>query len=242
MNLKDKNVLITGSTRGIGAEIAIQFAEQGANIILNGRHESTEMLDKIKNMGVNAYYVQADIADATDVDKMIQQLKDQQIDIDILVNNAGITRDKLLIGMKEKDFEDVININLLGAFRVTQPIFKQMLKRRTGVIINMASVVGIHGNIGQINYAASKAGLIGFTKTLAREGALRNVRCNAIAPGMIESDMTRKIEEKRRKEIKNQIPLNRFGTISEVASCALFLAQNDYLTGQTITVDGGMTM
>lgn len=242
MDLTGKNVLVTGSSRGIGAAIAVKFAEHGANVILNARHEPTELIQQIKNLGVQVRFIQADISSSRDIEKMIYQLDNRQIDVDVLVNNAGINRDKLMISMREKDFDDVVNTNLIGTFQVTQPLFKRMLKRRSGVIINMASVVGEHGNIGQANYAASKAGVIGFTKAVAQEGALRGVRCNAIAPGMIASSMTAAIDEKRQKEIKERIPLKRLGTAEEVAQTALFLAQNDYLTGEVINVDGGMTM
>ena len=242
MDLTGKNVLVTGSSRGLGAAIAVKFAEHGANVILNARHEPTELIQQIKNLGVQVWFIQADISSPRDIEEMVRQLDDQQIDVDVLVNNAGINRDKLMIGMREKDFDDVVNTNLIGTFRVTQPLFKRMLKRRSGVIINMASVVGEHGNIGQANYAASKAGVIGFTKAVAQEGALRGVRCNAIAPGMIASSMTAAIDEKRQKEIKERIPLKRLGTAEEVAQTALFLAQNDYLTGEVINVDGGMAM
>lgn len=242
MDLTGKNVLVTGSSRGLGAAIAVKFAEHGANVILNARHEPTELIQQIKNLGVQVWFIQADISSPRDIEKMVHQLDDHQIDVDVLVNNAGINRDKLMIRMREKDFDDVVNTNLIGTFRVTQPLFKRMLKRRSGVIINMASVVGEHGNIGQANYAASKAGVIGFTKAVAQEGALRGVRCNAIAPGMIASSMTAAIDEKRQKEIKERIPLKRLGTAEEVAQTALFLAQNDYLTGEVINVDGGMAM
>lgn len=242
MDLTGKNVLVTGSSRGLGAAIAVKFAEHRANVILNARHEPTELIQQIKNLGVQVWFIQADISSPRDIEEMVHQLDDHQIDVDVLVNNAGINRDKLMIGMREKDFDDVVNTNLIGTFRVTQPLFKRMLKRRTGVIINMASVVGEHGNIGQANYAASKAGVIGFTKAVAQEGALRGVRCNAIAPGMIASSMTAAIDEKRQKEIKERIPLKRLGTAEEVAQTALFLAQNDYLTGEVINVDGGMAM
>lgn len=242
MDLTGKNVLVTGSSRGIGAAIAVKFAENGANLILNARHEPSELIQQIKTLGVQVRFIQADISNSHDIEKMVQKLNDYQVDVDVLVNNAGINRDKLMIGMREKDFDDVVNTNLIGTYRVTQPLFKRMLKRRTGVIINMASVVGEHGNIGQANYAASKAGIIGFTKAVAQEGALRGVRCNAIAPGMIESSMTAAIDEKRQKEIKERIPLKRLGTAEEVAQTALFLAQNDYLTGEVINVDGGMAM
>ena len=242
MDLTGKNVLVTGSSRGLGAAIAVKFAEHGANVILNARHEPTELIQQIKNLGVQVWFIQADISSPRDIEEMVHQLDDHQIDVDVLVNNAGINRDKLMIGMREKDFDDVVNTNLIGTFRVTQPLFKRMLKRRSGVIINMASVVGEHGNIGQANYAASKAGVIGFTKAVAQEGALRGVRCNAIAPGMIASSMTAAIDEKRQKEIKERIPLKRLGTAEEVAQTALFLVQNDYLTGEVINVDGGMAM
>ena len=229
MDLTGKNVLVTGSSRGLGAAIAVKFAEHGANVILNARHEPTELIQQIKNLGVQVWFIQADISSPRDIEEMVHQLDDHQIEVDVLVNNAGINRDKLMIGMREKDFDDVVNTNLIGTFRVTQPLFKRMLKRRSGVIINMASVVGEHGNIGQANYAASKAGVIGFTKAVAQEGALRGVRCNAIAPGMIASSMTAAIDEKRQKEIKERIPLKRLGTAEEVAQTALFLAQNDYI-------------
>lgn len=242
MDLTGKNVLVTGSSRGLGAAIAVKFAEHRANVILNARHEPTELIQQIKDLGVQVWFIQADISSPRDIEEMVHQLDDHQIDVDVLVNNAGINRDKLMIGMREKDFDDVVNTNLIGTFRVTQPLFKRMLKRWTGVIINMASVVGEHGNIGQANYAASKAGVIGFTKAVAQEGALRGVRCNAIAPGMIASSMTAAIDEKRQKEIKERIPLKRLGTAEEVAQTALFLAQNDYLTGEVINVDGGMAM
>ena len=242
MDLTGKNVLVTGSSRGLGAAIAVKFAEHGANVILNARHEPTELIQQIKDLGVQVWFIQADISSPRDIEEMVHQLDDHQIDVDVLVNNAGINRDKLMIGMREKDFDDVVNTNLIGTFRVTQPLFKRMLKRRSGVIINMASVVGEHGNIGQANYAASKAGVIGFTKAVAQEGALRGVRCNAIAPGMIASSMTAAIDEKRQKKIKERIPLKRLGTAEEVAQTALFLAQNDYLTGEVINVDGGMAM
>lgn len=242
MDLTGKNVLVTGSSRGLGAAIATKFAENGANVILNARHEPSELIQQIKDLGVQVWFIQADISSPRDIEEMVHQLDDHQIDVDVLVNNAGINRDKLMIGMREKDFDDVVNTNLIGTYRVTQPLFKRMLKRRSGVIINMASVVGEHGNIGQANYAASKAGVIGFTKAVAQEGALRGVRCNAIAPGMIASSMTAAIDEKRQKEIKERIPLKRLGTAEEVAQTALFLAQNDYLTGEVINVDGGMAM
>lgn len=171
---------------------------------------------------------------------MVKEATAQFGQIDILVNNAGITDDKLLIGMKEADFTNVIDVNLTGTFRMTQAFLKQMYKKRQGVIINVASVVGLYGNVGQANYAASKAGIIGLTKTTAKEGAVRNIRCNAIAPGMIASDMTDSLSDKVKAKVKEQILLKRFGTPDEVAHAAIFLAENDYLTGQVLTVDGGL--
>lgn len=242
MDLKGKNVLVTGSSRGIGAAIAMKFAENGANVILNARHKPDDLIQEIEKLGVHVYFVQADVSNLDDVKHLMQWLDEKELQVDILINNAGINRDKLLIGMHDNEFNDVINVNLIGTYRITQPIFKRMLKQRSGVIINMASVVGEHGNIGQANYAASKGGVIGFTKAVAQEGALRGVRCNAIAPGMIASAMTAAIDEKRQKEIKERIPLKRLGTPEEVAQTAIFLAQNDYLTGEIINVDGGMAM
>lgn len=242
MDLTGKNVLVTGSSRGIGAATAVMFAQKGANVILNARHKPQELIEEIEKMGVQVHFFQADISSPKDIEELVAWLDEQEIQVDVLVNNAGINRDKLMIGMREKDFDDVINTNLIGTYRVTQPIFKRMLKNRSGVIINMASVVGEHGNLGQANYAASKAGVIGFTKAVAQEGALRGVRCNAIAPGMIESSMTAAIDEKRQQEIKTRIPLKRLGKPEEVAQTAVFLAENDYLTGEVINVDGGMVM
>lgn len=242
MDLKGKNVLVTGSSRGIGAAIAKRFAENGANVILNARHKPDDLIEQIKKMRVQVYFVQADISNLNDVKLLMDWIDENKLRIDILINNAGINRDKLMIGMHDEDFKDVIDVNLIGMYRITQPLFKRMLKQRSGVIINMASVVGEHGNIGQANYAASKGGVIGFTKAVAQEGALRGVRCNAIAPGMIASAMTAAIDEKRQKEIKERIPLKRLGTPEEVAHTAVFLAQNDYLTGEVINVDGGMAM
>ncbi len=242
MELKGKTVLVTGSSRGLGAAIAVAFAQKGANVVLNARHEPEKIEKQIQALGVKCYFIKADIADAAAVDQMMTKITELGLQIDILVNNAGINRDKLFMQMNEDDFCKVIDTNLVGTYRVTQPLFKQMLTKRAGVIINLASVVGVHGNLGQANYAASKAGVIGLTKSIAKEGARRNVRCNAIAPGMIQSDMTKEINERRQKEIKKQIPLRRLGTPDEVAQCALFLAENDYLTGEVLTVDGGMTM
>lgn len=243
MDLQGKTAFITGSSRGIGKQIALAFAQAKANVILNARKEVPAQLEeKIKSYGVQCVTILGDISQADDVKRMVKEAYGAFPQIDVLVNNAGITNDKLLIGMKEEDFRSVIDVNLVGTYAMTRAILKKMNKKRTGVIINLASVVGLHGNVGQANYAASKAGVIGLTKTAAKEGALRNIRCNAIAPGMIESDMTDVLSDKVKDQLLAGIPLKRFGNSDEVAKTAVFLAQNDYITGQVISVDGGMTI
>ncbi|KRL84255.1 3-oxoacyl-[acyl-carrier-protein] reductase [Ligilactobacillus apodemi] len=242
MNLTGKNVFVSGSSRGIGAQIALEFAKKGANVVLNGRTKvSEELIADIKAQGVTCEVVLGDISNEADVLKMVKEATEKMGNIDVLVNNAGITADKLLIGMDEASFEQVINVNLTGTFRMTKAFLKKMCKKRQGVIINISSVVGLHGNAGQANYAASKAGIIGLTKTTAKEGALRNVRCNAIAPGMIASDMTKELSAKVKDSISEKILLKRFGTPEEIAHAAIFLAENDYITGQVLTVDGGLS-
>lgn len=243
MDLKEKVVFISGSSRGIGQAIAQAFAKAGSNVILNARTAvKPELVAKIESYGVKAAVVLGDISQASDVKRMVKEAYAAFGQIDILVNNAGITNDKLLIGMKEADFASVIDVNLKGTFLMSQAFLKKMYKQKAGVIINLASVIGLHGNVGQANYAASKAGVIGLTKSLAKEGALRNIRANAIAPGMIVSDMTAVLSDKVKADIMTEIPLKRFGQADEVAQTAVFLAQNDYITGQVITVDGGMTI
>lgn len=243
MDLKEKVVFISGSSRGIGQAIAQAFAKAGSNVILNARTAvKTELVAQIESYGVKAAVVLGDISQASDVKRMVKEAYAAFGQIDILVNNAGITNDKLLIGMKEADFASVIDVNLKGTFLMSQAFLKKMYKQKAGVIINLASVIGLHGNVGQANYAASKAGVIGLTKSLAKEGALRNIRANAIAPGMIVSDMTAVLSDKVKADIMTEIPLKRFGQADEVAQTAVFLAQNDYITGQVITVDGGMTI
>lgn len=243
MDLKEKVVFISGSSRGIGQAIAQAFAKAGSNVILNARTAvKPELVAQIESYGVQAAVVLGDISQASDVKRMVKEAYAAFGQIDILVNNAGITNDKLLIGMKEADFASVIDVNLKGTFLMSQAFLKKMYKQKAGVIINLASVIGLHGNVGQANYAASKAGVIGLTKSLAKEGALRNIRANAIAPGMIVSDMTAVLSDKVKADIMTEIPLKRFGQADEVAQTAVFLAQNDYITGQVITVDGGMTI
>lgn len=238
MDLAGKNVLITGSTRGIGLAIAKAFDEAGARVILHGR--SAVKPEVMAEFSEDTLAITADIADENSVNDALTVLLEEVDGIDILVNNAGIVDDKLAMGMKPSEFANVVNTNLNGTFNVTQPLFKKMLRARSGNIINIASVVGLTGNVGQANYAASKAGIVGLTKTLAKEGAMRSIRVNAIAPGMIVSDMTVALSDKVKEQVLEAVPLKRFGNAAEIAQTALFLAQNDYITGQTITVDGGL--
>ena len=243
MELKGKNVFITGSTRGIGLAMAHKFASLGANIVLNGRREiGEELISEFSDYGVQVIPISGDVSDGTDAKRMVEEAIEKLGSVDILVNNAGITKDKLMLKLTEEDFEQVLKVNLVGAFNMTQAVLKPMTKARQGAIINVSSVVGLIGNVGQANYAASKAGLIGFTKSVAREVAARNVLVNAIAPGMIESDMTDVLSDKVKEATLAQIPMKRFGNTSEVAEVATFLARQEYLTGQVIAIDGGLAM
>ena len=243
MKLEQKNVFITGSSRGIGLAIAHKFASLGANVVLNSRGEiSEELLAEFKPYGVKVLAISGDVSDFADAKRMVDQAIEELGSIDVLVNNAGITQDTLMLKMSEEDFEKVLKVNLTGAFNMTQSVLKPMIKAREGAIINMSSVVGLMGNIGQANYAASKAGLIGFTKSVAREVANRNVRVNAIAPGMIESDMTAVLSDKVKEAMLAQIPMKQFGQAEQVAEVTAFLASQDYLTGQVLAIDGGLTM
>ena len=243
MKLEQKNVFITGSSRGIGLAIAHKFASLGANVVLNSRGEiSEELLAEFKPYGVKVLAISGDVSDFADAKRMVDQAIEELGSVDVLVNNAGITQDTLMLKMTEEDFEKVLKVNLTGAFNMTQSVLKLMIKAREGAIINMSSVVGLMGNIGQANYAASKAGLIGFTKSVAREVANRNVRVNAIAPGMIESDMTAVLSDKVKEAMLAQIPMKQFGQAEQVAEVTAFLASQDYLTGQVLAIDGGLTM
>ncbi|AZQ41190.1 dehydrogenases with different specificities [Streptococcus anginosus T5] len=243
MELKGKNVFITGSTRGIGLAMAHKFASLGSNIVLNGRREIDEVLvSEFSDYGVQVASISGDVSDSTDAKRMVEEAIEKLGSVDILVNNAGITKDKLMLKLTEEDFEQVLKVNLVGAFNMTKAVLKPMSKARQGAVINVSSVVGLIGNVGQANYAASKAGLIGFTKSVAREVAARNVRVNAIAPGMIESDMTDVLSDKVKEATLAQIPMKRFGNTNEVAEVAAFLARQEYLTGQVIAIDGGLTM
>lgn len=241
--LKEKTVIVTGGAKGIGKSIAIAFAKEGANIVLNYRSTSPEdVVKEIESFGVKCLSVQADISDFEQAKQLVDKAVEEFKTIDILVNNAGITKDNLLLKMSENDFDMVINTNLKGAFNMIKHTSKIMLKQKSGSIINMSSVVGLTGNIGQVNYSASKAGIIGMTFSTARELASRGITCNAIAPGFIKTDMTDVLSDSIKENILNTIPLKRLGTTDEIASTAVFLAKNKYITGQVITVDGGMVM
>jgi len=238
-----KTVLVTGGAKGIGRAIALAFARCGANIALNYRSgDPTEAVAEIEACGVRCAAIQADVSDFTQAENLVKQAKDIFGGIDVLVNNAGITRDGLLLRMKEEDFDAVLAVNLKAAFNMLRHITPIMLKQRRGAVINISSVVGLMGNIGQANYAASKAGIIGLTKSAARELAARGITCNAIAPGFIETDMTAGLPETVKTQMLANIPLSRFGGAEEVAQTAVFLAGQAYITGQVLAVDGGMTM
>ncbi|WP_333638153.1 3-oxoacyl-[acyl-carrier-protein] reductase [Tissierella praeacuta] len=245
MSLKDKAALITGGSRGIGKEIALELARNGVHIgisYVSNTEKANEVLEEIKSYGVNAVAVKANVSVEEDVLQMIKTIEEELGTIDILVNNAGITKDNLLIRMKEQDWDEVMDVNLKGVFLCTKAVSRIMMKKRYGKIINITSVVGITGNAGQGNYSASKAGVIGFTKSMARELASRGIRVNGIAPGFIETDMTDVLKDEIKEAMLKTIPLNSFGNPKDIANLAVFLASesSDYITGQIINVDGGM--
>lgn len=245
--LKGKVALVTGGSRGIGKAIALTLAEAGADVIVNyagSEGAAEEVVQSITALGCKSMKIQANVGEAESVEMMIKKVIDEFGRIDILVNNAGITRDNLIMRMKEDDWDQVININLKGVFNCIKAVTRPMMKQRSGRIINVSSVVGVMGNAGQANYVAAKAGVIGLTKTTARELASRGITCNAVAPGFIETDMTAELNEETRKGLMSQIPLERLGKPEDIARVVRFLASEDadYMTGQTIHVDGGMVM
>ena len=247
MKLEGKAALVTGASRGIGREIALELARQGADIAVNysgSEERANAVVAEIKEMGRHAIAVQCDVSNSESVAKMVKETIEAFGKLDILVNNAGITKDNLLMRMKEEEWDDVININLKGVFLCTKAVTRQMMKQRSGRIINISSIVGVSGNPGQANYVAAKSGVIGLTKTSAKELASRGITVNAVAPGFITTDMTDKLQDDVKEAMLKQIPLARFGEPSDIANVVVFLASEEsrYMTGQTLHVDGGMVM
>ncbi|MDO4936144.1 MAG: 3-oxoacyl-[acyl-carrier-protein] reductase [Phascolarctobacterium sp.] len=249
MRLANKVALVTGASQGIGAAIALKLAAEGANIAINYVGEANlaaaqKVQAEIQKLGRKAVVVDANVADFNQATAMVDTTVAELGRIDILVNNAGINRDNLLIRMKEEDWDAVLNVNLKGVFNSTKAAVKYMMKQRYGRIISISSVVGVAGNAGQVNYAAAKAGIIGLTKSVAKEVASRNITANAIAPGFIRTPMTDKLPEEAVKNAMNSIPLGRMGEAEDIAKAVVFLASEDadYITGQTLHVDGGMLM
>ena len=244
---EEKVVLVTGGSRGIGKEVAMKFAKNGYNVVTNYVSDKTDkekLKKEFEDNNVKALVLKADVSKTEDVENLVSKAISEFGKIDVLVNNAGITRDNILIRMPEEDFDKVLETNLKGTFLVTKAVTKYMMKKRYGSIINLSSVVGVAGNAGQSNYSASKAGIIGFTKSIAKELASRNIRANAVAPGFIETDMTDVLKEEVKENIHNQIPLKRMGKAKEVAELIYFLGSENssYITGQVINIDGGMVM
>ncbi|MDN4607495.1 3-oxoacyl-[acyl-carrier-protein] reductase [Sporosarcina highlanderae] len=242
-----KTAIVTGASRGIGREIAILLGREGARVAVNysgSKEKAEEVVQLIKDAGSDAFAIQANVSDADQVKQMIDATMENFGSIDFLVNNAGITRDNLLMRMKEDEWDDVIDINLKGVFLCTKAVTRQMMKQRAGKIVNLASIVGVIGNPGQANYVAAKAGVIGLTKTTARELATRNITVNAVAPGFITTDMTDALPEEVKTQMLGSIPLGKLGSAEDVAGAVAFLLSNDanYITGQTVHVDGGMVM
>ncbi|MEC7839409.1 MAG: 3-oxoacyl-ACP reductase FabG [Chlamydiota bacterium] len=246
--LEGKTAIITGGTAGIGRGIAIKMAEEGARVLIFGRNEQrgNEVVDEIKNGSGSreAVFYQVDVANHSEVGNVIKEILRQEGKVDILINNAGITRDQLLMRMSEKDWDDVMDINVKSCYNLSHALVRHMMKVRSGKIINISSVVGITGNTGQANYAASKAAIIGFTKALAKELASREICVNCVAPGFIDTQMTEVLNEEQQKATLAQIPMGRMGSTDDIANVVLFLSgsESDYITGQVLTVDGGMVM
>ncbi|WP_132995384.1 3-oxoacyl-[acyl-carrier-protein] reductase [Sporanaerobacter acetigenes] len=247
LNLKGKTALITGGSRGIGRAIAIEFSKQGANVVItyiNNEVNAKEVIAEVEKSNVRGLAIKADVSNEKDINDMIEIVNNEFGSVDILVNNAGITKDNLLLRMKLEEWDDVISTNLRGAYLCTKAVARGMLKKKSGKIVNIASVVGISGNAGQGNYSASKAGIIGFTKSIAKELGSRGINVNAVAPGFVETDMTNILNDKIKDEMINGIPLKRAGKPEDIANVVAFLCseKSDYITGQVINVDGGMLM
>ena len=243
--MENKTAIITGSSRGIGAGCALYFAQRGWNVVLNySRNEPSDLLSRLKEMNASYICVKGDVSVPEDAEKIVKEAVAAFENIDVLINNAGITKDNLMLRMKAEDFTKVIDVNLTGSFLMTKYASAVMMKKRFGRIINISSVVGLRGNAGQVNYSASKAGIIGLTKSVAKELAKRNVTCNAIAPGFIETEMTDVLSDKVKETILKEIPSGKLGNTEDIAQLAYFLASEEsgYITGQVIAVDGGMSM
>jgi len=244
--LADKVAVVTGAGRGIGRAVAIAYARMGADVVCVSRTEenSAKVAAEVEELGRKAWAKAVDVSDTAAVEAAAKEILEKAGKVDILVNNAGVTRDNLLMRMSEEEWDTVLNTNLKGAFNFTRALTRPFIKQRSGRIINIASVIGLIGNAGQSNYAASKAALIGFTKSIARELAPRGITVNAIAPGFIETDMTAVLDDKVREEVLGRVPLGRFGSSDDIAHAAVFLAMEPtgYVTGQVLTVDGGMVM
>ncbi len=247
ISLKGKTAIVTGAGRGIGRAVARMLAQCGANIVINDIPGSQDALDaqkELEQMGAKTLVCLGDVRSYADAEKMVKETLDKFKSVDILVNNAGITRDGLLMRMSEADWDDVLDINLKGAFNTTKAVIRPMSKQKGGAIVNMASIVGVTGNAGQVNYASSKAGLIGLTKSVAKEYASRNIRVNAVAPGFIKSKMTDVLSEEVKESYFKSIPLGRFGEAEDIAKTVLYLVSDLslYITGQVIHIDGGLVM
>lgn len=245
--MKNKTALITGSAKGIGKACALAFAQAGYNVIVHyqaSKQKALETLEECKQYNKTCSVVQFDVSNLSDVESAVNKLNEQYESIDVLVNNAGITKDNLLLRMQESDFDDVIDTNLKGTFNMVKTVSKNMFKAKYGRIINVSSVIALTGNVGQSNYAASKAGIIGFSKSIAKELASKNITCNVVAPGYIQTDMTQALSQNIKDKIQERIALKRLGTVEDVANAVLFLAsdQANYITGQVLVVDGGMVI
>ncbi|KAB3531419.1 3-oxoacyl-[acyl-carrier-protein] reductase [Alkaliphilus serpentinus] len=247
MSLKGRNALVTGGTRGIGKAIAIALANEGANIIINYTSNSQvadEVVKELEGLGVKALAIKANVANPHEVKAMMDEIEEKLEGVDILINNAGITRDNLFMRMKDEEWQQVMDVNLNGLFYCTKAVVRRMMKQKYGKIINMSSVVGVMGNAGQANYCASKAGVIGMTKSLAKELAPKGINVNAIAPGFIDTDMTAVLSDNVKDQMINHIPMKKYGKPEDIANLVVFLSSeaSQYITGQVIHVDGGMAM